>query len=1054
MKKSFIRHLAFLLVMVSVIGMFAVSAMAADVVASGKCGDNVTFTLTDDGTLTISGTGEMEIDMSGAPWRSHRDSIKTVVINEGVTNVAEAAFWNYPAIKTVKLPNSLKSIGSMAFYVCNSLESIDIPDGVTEIGEWAFRDCTSLKTVKLPANLKKIEDMTFQNCTSLVSADIPESVTTLGSNVFSGCTSLKTVSIPEGITELNGTFNGCRSLTSISIPDSVKTISNATFQACSSLKSVKIPDGVDRIGDALFRGCTALETVNIPEGVTYIGNLAFERCESLEKIDLPKRVESFGLSVFENCTSLKSIVIPEGVPSVGDYAFSGCTSLESVVLPESVNEIGDRAFFGCSALGSIKMPKNASSIGEMAFWECSSLEEIDIPEGITEIKAYTFNLCSSLQKIDIPDGVTSIGKYAFNRCYALRKINIPDGVTSIGKNAFNRCYALRKISIPEGVTSIGEYAFNQCYLLSTIKLPQALKKIEQYSFAYCTSCFEFEIPKSVTEIGKGAFEKVSARLIFKGDAPAIDEEAFSSGSFDYRVIIAMYPEGNQSWTDDVKKDYGGHAKWLPDSYDTTVKDHARDASEPLDSEESCNAWAHNYDSISRWRNTTKSHLEENSDGTYTRVEYTDGKVVVEEYDRDFRIRWKKTLEAEMPIWGGFYSGEDYNFLVFGQVNAAIADENHNVTYDYDKPVVRIVRYTKNWHRVDYEELCGANTWIPFWAGNLSMVEYDNRLYIQTCHRMPDGHQANMRIVMSIPYMTVISSNYQVGGGNGDWYVSHSFNQLIAVDGQDVVTLDHGDAYPRGIVINKFPYGGNYDYGNVIYPICGETGANETGVSVGGIEVSDSAYLTVGNSVSQNEETYDAFSVRNIFVLVTDKSSLETTTRWITNHGEGDPTVVFNPYLIKINDSRFVLIWSEQESDIITTYYVQLDGTGNPVSDIFSTDYPWSDCKPVVRGNELIWYVTGEKRFSFQGYSFDMYSKSSSEPVFYVLDYTKQSESYKKGDVNRDGSVSNSDLILVARHVVNLITLTGEQFTLADMNGDGAITNTDIITVARKIVGLN
>jgi hypothetical protein len=74
-------------------------------------------------------------------------------------------------------------------------------------------------------------------------------------------------------------------------------------------------------------------------------------------------------------------------------------------------------------------------------------------------------------------------------------------------------------------------------------------------------------------------------------------------------------------------------------------------------------------------------------------------------------------------------------------------------------------------------------------------------------------------------------------------------------------------------------------------------------------------------------------------------------------------------------------------------------------------------------------------------------------TLYSNTVTVGGESFEKGDVNRDGSVSNSDLILVARHVVNLITLTGEQFTLGDMNDDKQITNTDIITVARKIVGL-
>ncbi|MBQ5969670.1 MAG: leucine-rich repeat domain-containing protein [Clostridia bacterium] len=171
-----------LLVVTAAMALFAVSA-SAEIVDSGTCGkngDNVTWTLDSDGTLTIQGTGEMkdysymdynDTYVTDAPWgKPYYDQIKKVVIQSGVT-----------------------SIGDDAFFGCSGLTSVTIPDSVTSIGDWAFAFCSSLTSVTIPDSVTSIDNYAFFGCRSLTSVTIPDSVTSIGDDAFFGCSSLTDV---------------------------------------------------------------------------------------------------------------------------------------------------------------------------------------------------------------------------------------------------------------------------------------------------------------------------------------------------------------------------------------------------------------------------------------------------------------------------------------------------------------------------------------------------------------------------------------------------------------------------------------------------------------------------------------------------------------------------------------------------------------------------------------------------------------------------------------------------------------------------------------------
>ncbi|MCM1047572.1 MAG: leucine-rich repeat domain-containing protein [Clostridiales bacterium] len=295
---------------------------------SGSCGENLTWTLSEDGTLTISGTGDMD-DYSTPdqlPWHDV-ELIKKVIIEEGVTSIGNEAFWECTQLMSVEIPGSVTCIGSNAFEHCG-FTSITLPDSVTSIGGCAFQRC------------------------SITGITIPDKVTSIGFGVFA-YSALESLIIPDSVTSIeDNAFAHCNSLTSIDIPDSVTSIGNNAFEFCGSLTSITIPDSVTSIADGTFGGCRNLESISIPDSVTSIENYAFNGCFSLTSINIPAGVTNIGDNAFSGC-DIASITIPDGVTSIGRRTFSGCSNLASINIPASVTSIGDNAFSDCDKLTNV-----------------------------------------------------------------------------------------------------------------------------------------------------------------------------------------------------------------------------------------------------------------------------------------------------------------------------------------------------------------------------------------------------------------------------------------------------------------------------------------------------------------------------------------------------------------------------------------------------------------------------------------------------------------------------------------------------------------------------
>jgi hypothetical protein len=185
--------------------------------------------------------------------------------------------------------------------------------------------CNMLKSVRIGNSVTTIGDYAFYNCSALASVTIPSSVTTIGSSAFNYCYSLASVTIPNSVTEIDQrVFHNCYGLVSVTIPNSVTTIGGYAFRYCYSLASVTIPNSVTTMGNYAFSNCYSLASVTIPSSVTTMGNYAFSNCYSLASVTIPSSVTTMGNYAFSNCYSLASVTIPNSVTTIGDNAFNNC----------------------------------------------------------------------------------------------------------------------------------------------------------------------------------------------------------------------------------------------------------------------------------------------------------------------------------------------------------------------------------------------------------------------------------------------------------------------------------------------------------------------------------------------------------------------------------------------------------------------------------------------------------------------------------------------------------------------------------------------------------
>ncbi|MEE3377450.1 MAG: hypothetical protein VZR35_03120, partial [Lachnospiraceae bacterium] len=391
---------------------------------------------------------------------------------------------------------------------------------------------------------------------------------------------------------------------------------------------------------------------------------------------------------------------------------------------------------------------------------------------------------------------------------------------------------------------------------------------------------------------------------------------------------------------------------------------------------------HEVNNIHNGSSVVTAHLYAKNGGymTVDGVSDSDGnaRLLVQEYDSNFKWLSRRYIEGELPIYGGFYAAGNAYYYLSGQNNY---DEDNNVE------VFRITRYDTSWKRLGSVSLKGSNTYIPFDSGSARFASYGNYLFIRTSHEMyhdSEGihHQANVTMKINTSTMKIESSNTGVGHITLG-YVSHSFNQFIIVDDAGyVVGLDHGDVHPRGAILGRYKTTaesvsvGGYNSYEAISTLNYYGDKNDSmGSTLGGLSFSNSNYLTAGSSTRQDGSDD---TVRNVYVSVNPRSGFPGATqiKWLSSYEAQGTFTAGNPHLVKINDNKFLVLWEEASGEGSYSrkwngccHYAFIDGSGN-VTSSGSFDGMLSDCAPIVNGSKVVWYVTDKDQTRFYEFGMD------------------------------------------------------------------------------------
>lgn len=347
----------------------------------GKCGDNISWIITRDRYLILSGTGPMyDYSFEGPDW--------------GLTN----------------------------------MEHLIVEEGITTIGDNAFRTVSSLQTAKLPEGLTSIGYQAFERLQKLTSVNIPSTVTTIEGRAFNACRALAEVTIPEGVTTIAPeSFTYCNALKKLTIPDSVTSVGNFAFEYCDSIEQLELGSGVTSFEYSAFAHCSALKSVTIPQSVINIGEFAFYNCTALTEITFEGDAPQIKNNSF---MSVKADVYYSGANTTWNEEtkldYSGTLTWNPVYTVIASGACGNNATWTLDDTGLLTIT-GTGMIEKNTSWNGNSLiKSVLIGDGITEISDNTFYDFNSMTSLTIGNGVSNIGDYAFVRCYNLTDVYISD----------------------------------------------------------------------------------------------------------------------------------------------------------------------------------------------------------------------------------------------------------------------------------------------------------------------------------------------------------------------------------------------------------------------------------------------------------------------------------------------------------------------------------------------------------------------------------------------------------------------------------------------------
>ena len=431
-------------------------------VFTGKCGDNLTWTIDNNEVLTISGTGRIpdyNDPSSGgnntAPWYGYAYQIKKVVLGSGVQNIGNNAFAGCYGMTDITIPDGVTSIGDSAFDWCSALTEISIPGTVSSIGDSVFSGCSALTEISIPDTVSSIGDSAFSRCSALTEISIPSTVSSIGSYAFSGC-ALREVEIPQGITSIQTrTFQYCTQLTKITIPDSVTSVEICAFDNCPVLKTVYY-GGTEAQWEGMYVDNYAGNNSALLDATLYFemkyqriaagscgGNLRWSLMEDgVLKITgsgaMPDYSSDSDAPWYRYGSKIKEIRVGANVTKIGENAFRS-TGVQKVVFcaketgsTDAPLVLGNYCFAYCDFLNEIQFGNRVIVPGDSVFVSCSGLTEVTVPGTVKLDKSFNgegcgygmFSQCPNLTKATVE--CSYVGPYFFESCYKLTEVRFTD----------------------------------------------------------------------------------------------------------------------------------------------------------------------------------------------------------------------------------------------------------------------------------------------------------------------------------------------------------------------------------------------------------------------------------------------------------------------------------------------------------------------------------------------------------------------------------------------------------------------------------------------------